>query len=345
MGWGAAVSQLLARLAKRQSLDPREYLYYQPSRDPVTHATTCAAIICDSRMVTLRANGTEYGLAIQGADSCCTDGIRGEQIVLLEPRGKLLDRIQCSILKSPLGRENLSVEIHQAPQVDGAQVIIRFVGRSVSFRGGKEIPAWFHNYHSILYHGRDYSFWTDDRILKTEKRLEPDVWSKKGLCRAKILDGKLSIIFPRLEQPEDQMLAARSLRVKYHSEHNPDGWTSAVFDDREEVKNLVSAISVRATGQLTGGTGEVKDLASAISVRRLVQPIAEIGDYRSNAIQLLLPSGGAMIITFDTPTNLTLEGWGHIELSSRGFYDKLCGLLTKREGRPVKLADADDAKP
>ena len=118
---GAAVSQLLAGLAKRQSLDPREYIYYQPSRDPVTHATTCTAIICDSRMRTLRANGTEYNVAIQSAYSYCTDGIRGEQIVLFEPRGKILDRVQCSIGESPLGRQDLNVEIPHAPEADGAR--------------------------------------------------------------------------------------------------------------------------------------------------------------------------------------------------------------------------------
>ena len=111
-----------------------------------------------------------------------------------------------------------------------------------------------------------------------------------------------------------------------------------------QVKELVSAISGRQTFQSTGGTGEAKDLASVISVQRPLRPIAELGNFRSSAIQLLLPDGGAMTVSFDTPTRLTLEGWGCLDLGSTDFYDKMCAMLSKREGKPVKLTVAQDAK-
>ena len=86
-------------------------------------------------------------------------------------------------------------------------------------------------------------------------------------------------------------------------------------------------------------------MASAISPQQPLQPIGEVGPYRSSAIQFLLPNGGAMTASFDTPTRLWLAGWGRLDLSSRDFYDQLCAMLSKREGKPVRLADAEDAKP
>ncbi len=334
MAEGAVVNQLLADFAKRQSLDPHDYLGYHD---------TCGYLdfTNESRMSTLRENASVYAVAVQGAFGGSLPDIFGQQIVLLKPSERILDRLQCEI-DLRIGR--LTTEIHQEPEADGARVIIRFVGTPRGWPG-HETPAWYHDYHVIRFRGRTYLFRADQWILRTGKPAEPDVWARKGLCRVKISEGKLSVLFPPLERPDEELRTALSLRVKYHSENDWNDWHSAVVDDREVVKNLVSTISVQGTAQPTGGTGGVKDLASAISVRRPLQPIEEIGSNRSNAIQLLLPNGRAMTVRFDRPTTLTLEGWGQMKLHSRDFYDKLCGLLTKRTGKPVKLADADDPKP
>ena len=287
-------------------------------------------------MITLREKGINYNVAIQTAVVTCSPSETEEQIVLLKPSGEILDRIRCT-MDYRLGSGGMATEIHQEPEPDGARLIVRYVPRFPSLDAS---PDWKPDTHDILFHGRDYGFAADERALHrvATKPAQSDVWIRKGLCRARISDGKFAVLYPPLERPEEQMRAAQSLRVEYRS-GNFDKWKLAVVGGREEVKNLVSAISVKGTIQPTGETGEVTDLASAISMQRAVRPIGEIGSFGSMPIRFLLPNGGTMTASFDTATQMWLEGWGQIELGSTDFYDKICTLLSKRGGKPVKLAN------
>ena len=132
----------------------------------------------------------------------------------------------------------------------------------------------------------------------------------------KVTAGKFSILFPELERPEERMGTAQSILVKYRTWSE---WKSDVIDNSNEIRDLVSAISVRRT---------LRCRAGGI-------------DQDSSTVRFLLPDGQSMTIAFGTPTHLTLEDWGQIDLGSGDFYDKICAVLSKREGRPVKLAEAD----
>jgi hypothetical protein len=113
------------------------------------------------------------------------------------------------------------------------------------------------------------------------------------------------------------MRAAQSLRVGNYNFGNE--WKVGVVDNTGEVKDLVSAFSVQGTLRCNVGIG------------------------CGTTIQFLLPSGEAMEVAFRTPTQLTLDGWGHITLRSRDFYDKIRELLSKREGKPVRFVEMNTA--
>ena len=63
-----ALNGLLAGLAKQQSLDPLDYLSYRVGGEN-------AAMGCETRLRTLRADGTDYILAVQSFDAFCNPGM------------------------------------------------------------------------------------------------------------------------------------------------------------------------------------------------------------------------------------------------------------------------------
>ena len=126
-------------------------------------------------------------VAILGHVSGGIPGSAVEQLVLLDESGKLLDRLACGI-NNRYGE--LFTEVADKPAPNGARLVVRFKPRAPKF------STW-HNWHTITYGGKPYTFWE-------EERNDPVNWMERGLVRAKIRQDKFQVLFPELKQPDGE---------------------------------------------------------------------------------------------------------------------------------------------
>ena len=185
--WYAAdrpLSETLAKLAKASGQDPEVFRVYR--REDIG-----AAFSDKGRVTTIHAGDATYAIAVQEAGDGVIPGISGQQIVLLTPQGRILDRIQCDAPYG-LGMGNTETTILRRPDRDGAQIVVRYVGE-------RAFPQaqWWPGSHSVTFRGRTYTF-TDHRPTR-----HPVVWDRQGLLRVEVADGKLGVLFPRLDSPEE----------------------------------------------------------------------------------------------------------------------------------------------
>ena len=183
-GPGSVVKELpfckaLAKLAKAQGLDPEDYLRFRDKSG--------GGVFSGAYYTKLECGGQTYILVVQRQGPHIKSS--SEQVVLLSSERRILDRLQCSIN----GRYGeAKTELKAAPEDDGAQVVIVFVGRKF---GGRQ--TWWHNWHRITHQGVS-------RLLEDGEEKEPNIWDQKGLVRAKIENGKFVITFPDMRTSETQ---------------------------------------------------------------------------------------------------------------------------------------------
>jgi len=169
------VSETLAKLAVASGKNPEAYRIYRRERN-------WSAFSDKGFVTTIDVRGATYAIAVQEVVPRSVPGMSAQQVVLLSEKGEILDRVQCDI-NSRYGRTK--TEILPKPEADGAQIIIRFVGRKLP--SGKQ--AWWHNQHTIVHEGKSRTYYQKN----TDK---PDIWDEKGLCRIKVADRKLVVLFP-----------------------------------------------------------------------------------------------------------------------------------------------------
>ena len=177
---GESIKENLPEIAERQGINPD---YFQIRFN-------------QTEMTPLQVLGRDYGVVVQHYEGPVgTPGAVSQQLVLVSPKGKILDRLRCRI-DGDAG--NLKAEIQEAS--DGAHVVVRFVPVVYSWR--KTPPSRWHSWHEIIYHGKLYRFWVpdppgNDHTLPTE-------WTKRGLCRVQIKGNKFVVLFPKLDKPEPE---------------------------------------------------------------------------------------------------------------------------------------------
>jgi hypothetical protein len=173
----------LADLARGQGLDPGEYVNYRSARGFCT-LTEGRAVAIDGHVV-----------AILHA----TTGVPGdevEQLVLLDRRGHVLDKLACKI-SSRDGR--LATRVLDGPGPDGARLVVHFVpvpSGPPSWKGG----------HTITHGGRDIDFEKDAGGGRAE-------WDRTGLCRVGLGGGRFVVVSPE-RTPERPGVAGPALDTR-----------------------------------------------------------------------------------------------------------------------------------
>jgi len=122
------------------------------------------------------------GLVMPGPDSY--------ELMLLDRAGHRLDRLRCEVSSRVTLESSFRVDSPKSPEKDGAQFVIRCVPPM-----GDKMPANFG--HTIYYRGRATTFGWDQDVSRQGK---PVAWSRTGLCRIAVQDGKFKVIFPLLGQ-------------------------------------------------------------------------------------------------------------------------------------------------
>jgi hypothetical protein len=175
---GESIPENLPEIAARQGVDPGYFDVNWFNRTSVTP---------------LQVLGRSYGVLVQrylGAGMSAGNEVR--QVVLVTPKGRILDRLRCGI-SNRYG--DLEVEVHERP-TDGAHIVIRFV--PVVYPWEEKPASLWHNYHEIIYHHKLYRF----SVASPVDPLTPTEWNEKGLCRLRVENDKFVVLFPKLEHPE-----------------------------------------------------------------------------------------------------------------------------------------------
>lgn len=162
----------LAKLARDQGLEPEDYISYRSEN-------------AFSRIVEGRAVSVDrYVVAIVHAEDISLPGVEAQQLVLLDSRGRILDKIACGI-NSRYG--TTKVEATDKAE-DGARLVIRFVPHKYN-------KSSWHNWHTITRGGRDHTY-------REPESGKPNEWDREGLCRVAIKSGKFAVVYPDLEKAE-----------------------------------------------------------------------------------------------------------------------------------------------
>jgi hypothetical protein len=167
--------EALARLAQLQGKKPEDYttITYKGAFIPLSQG----------HAVKLSSGGKVYVVVILTAEGESIPGTAAEQLVLITEDGEILDKLFCEI-NSRYG--SVGTQVKSPPEPDGAQLAIVF------FPGPGNSSRW-HNWHTISYGGKRYTF-------SEKESKEPTVWDEKGLCRVKIEDDKFVVLFPELKE-------------------------------------------------------------------------------------------------------------------------------------------------
>jgi hypothetical protein len=132
-------------------------------------------------------------------DSGFMPGDDTQYLLLLDQEGRLLDRLSCSIsnrlTRMFVESGDFRAEVSEAPQPDGAQLVLRYVPE----KGGSVSGNWS---HEITHRGKTYRFhWGQFYWNQGRPGAVPSVeWAAKGLCRVAVREGKFAVLFPHLRQ-------------------------------------------------------------------------------------------------------------------------------------------------
>jgi hypothetical protein len=142
-------------------------------------------------IATFRDGRDTYFVVILRAWDHCIPGDDTQYLLLLDRKGRCLDRLSCSI-NARLTRMFVHhkgifrTEVPKTPEKDGARLVIRYIPED----GGNLYGNWS---HEIAHGGRASSYaWPKDKL----EGIGPGEWDRKGLCRVAIRDGKFVRLFP-----------------------------------------------------------------------------------------------------------------------------------------------------
>ena len=282
------LTETLAEIAEASGENPADYRDFYKS----------------GSVTTIDAGGKTYALAIQIELSSAIPGTSAQQVVLLTPAGKILDRVRCEI-STRYGKT--STEVLGKPDADGARIVVRFVGRNDFGR-----QSLWHNWHEIRFHGNSWIFQTVEREAGAIKE-----WNDKGLCRIGIADDKLTVLFPKLEAP--QITKATSLRIGYRA---GGAERELVLDDPKKVAELLSTIAVRERRQLYPEPAERDHIS---------------GQHSDTMVDFLMPGGTKTATAFVTDRLLVDSKRGWLKLENDRFYKAIAEAVSRAEGHPVDL--------
>jgi hypothetical protein len=198
----------LRQLARRNGYAADDLTNYDSGEKP--EGGRARAMLMNGRAAILVSGERQYVAVILGTDFISVPGVEAQKILLLDTTGKITDQISCGI-NSRYGR--LATEFLQTPQDDEATIAIRFVSCCPAY-------APWHNWHTINYEGKPYTFWALGNR-------DPEELTRKGLVRLAVQDGKFSVIFPELSasklSTKPRMAHARELIPKDQTYPSPDG--------------------------------------------------------------------------------------------------------------------------
>lgn len=296
-----ALGKTLVGLAEAQDLDPENYRVYRRDRAMCRFSE-------NGDLYAVAVGDKTFAVAVQTAEPMTAPGgCSAQQVVLLTPNGKILDQVQCDI-NSRYGI--VKTEILHKPDADGAQIVIRFIGRK--YPSGRQ--GWWHNWHTIVFHDKFWTFW-DEMEHKTGPH---SLWNEKGLCRIGIADDKFDVLFPKLDMPE--ITNAKSLEIVYYVK---DVEKSLKIADANQVSAMLADIKMKGNDQFKWRRGQ-----SHVTVG-FVMPDGTCSRWSFETPELLL-----YVLEADKPP---IAGAGMIYLTSRAFYDAVSTAVSKSEGRHIEL--------
>jgi hypothetical protein len=200
----------LRQLARRNGYAADDLTNYDSGEKP--EGGRARPMLMNGRAAILVSGERQYVAVILSTDFISVPGVEAQKILLLDTTGKITDQISCEI-NSRYGR--LATEFLQTPQDDEATIAIRFVSFCPAY-------APWHNWHTINYEGKPYTFWALGNR-------DPEELTRKGLVRLAVQDGKFSVIFPELSalSTKPRMAHARELIPKDQNYPSPDGTLQA----------------------------------------------------------------------------------------------------------------------
>jgi hypothetical protein len=170
------VLRILEGLAEKQGLDPKEYTRWAP-------------LAAEAAAFEVPAPHGRFIVVAQTFLGITVPGYAGVHLVLLTADGRILDQFECGI-NSRYG--DVRADILDAPEKDGAEIIVRFMGRWFGqYRGVS------HNWHRIRHGGTKKTFWVGEATKL------PSKWNKQGLARLSINDKGFKLLFPDMSPKEE----------------------------------------------------------------------------------------------------------------------------------------------
>jgi hypothetical protein len=172
----------LKDLIRRQGRDPSQYTQYDPGVTAPTGRTQAA--LNSGTALNLPIPDATRVLVILGRSATSIPDLSVQQLLLLDGDGSILDLIACSI-NSRYGR--VLTEVRETSDKDGARLVIRFEPKA-------RAHVW-HNWHTITYRSKSYSFYAKERD-------EPTNWSQSGLLRIAVDRDSFRVVFTALKHPD-----------------------------------------------------------------------------------------------------------------------------------------------
>ena len=158
-------------------------LYYDSGQSARTGRAT--ATLTNGRAVSIIIDKKTYFVVILGTASFSIPGIEAQKLILLDDTGKILDELSCGI-NTRYG--SLLTGYRKRDEDDGARLVVRFTPVLLN-------KSNWHNWHTITYEGKPYTF-------RSKEKDEPIDWVNRGLVRVAIRDGKFRVLFPELKKPD-----------------------------------------------------------------------------------------------------------------------------------------------
>jgi hypothetical protein len=295
---GGELIRVLAELAREQGLNPEDYIGYR-SFLPSGALGRYGRFATARRAVSVQAHGGHAFLVVEEHPVAEIPGIAAAQVVLLSPDGRILDRLQCDASSRRVSR--VECQILKEPAGDGTQVVVRFARGGFGEGDVNRYPGC-----AIVLRGREYQF-----VGGGQGGNERDPRRDGILCRATVSDGKFYVLVPRLEAPEADLRSAELVRISYSA----GGEVKMLrITDRQQITALISSLDVARTSDLPGGWARETD-----------------------TIEFINPHASLIRLAFTSPSELTRDHWGSIALRSTAFYDRICDLVSRAEGKSVQL--------
>jgi hypothetical protein len=134
----------------------------------------------DGRATRVTADGTPFVLLLLRETDLFIPGLDTQHLVLLDARGRFLDRVSCAVSNRLTGAGSLAAEVLGEPASDGARLVVRFTPPAGQLISGN----WEHS----IAHG--------EQLARYHWEPANPEWARRGLCRVGIRDGGLSVVFP-----------------------------------------------------------------------------------------------------------------------------------------------------